>query len=92
MKIIWRYPLMTGLDSQTVTGPGGAEFLSVMEENGVPTLYALVDPTAPAESTKVLMVRPQNPIIDEVLLSHRFLGTVKIPGVNLVSHIFVERS
>lgn len=90
MKTIWKYPLLI-MDSQTVTVTEGAEFLSVIEQYGNPTLYALVDPASPLESTEVL-IRGTGQQIDEALLvSHVFIGTLKTFGGSLVWHIFVER-
>jgi len=88
MKTIWNWTLLT-VDSQAVLLPQGAKFLSVIEQDGRPVLYALVDPKAPMETTEV-RVKGTGEAVDEAFFqSHVFLGTVKIYKFSW--HIFVER-
>lgn len=93
MKAIWKYPLDI-TDSQTIEAPEGAEFLSVIEQNGIPTLYALVNPEGPkVEQYKVQIRGTGHPIEESLLKAYVFLGTVQAGGefINFVWHIFVER-
>jgi len=89
MKTIWRYPLVI-MDSQTVVAPAGAEFLSVILKDGVPTLYALVDLAAPMESYEVQMRGTGHPIAEVLLQSYVYLGTVISHNDFLVWHVFVK--
>lgn len=91
MKTIWKFPLLH-MDSQTVVAPGGAKFLSVIEQGGAPMLYALVDTEVPPESIEVQVRGTGHPIDEALLESHIFLGTVMTPGINLVWHIFIPRN
>ena len=77
------------MDSQTVVAPAGTEFLSVILKDGVPTLYALVDPKSPMESHEVQMRGTGHPIDEALLRSHVFLGTVISHNDFLVWHVFV---
>lgn len=90
MKSIWKYPLSI-MDSQVVVAPEGVEFLSVIEQGGMPMLYALVDINAPMASHEV-QIRGTGHSVDETFLqSHVFLGTVSTNSGLLVWHIFIER-
>jgi len=89
MKTIWKYPLEI-TDSQTVEAPEGAEFISVIEQNGMPTLYAIVNPHAVRKASYGVQIRGTgHPIESTLLPSYRFLGTVQTD--KFVWHIFVER-
>ena len=90
MKSIWKYPLIP-MDSQAVTAPEGAQFLSVLEQGARPMLYALVDPEAPMVSHDVQIRGTGHPIDEALLQSHVFLGTVASHSGFLIWHIFIGR-
>jgi hypothetical protein len=58
MKSIYKYPLLAYVDRQQVQLPVGAEIVHVEQQNGVPTLWALVtsDPLWPTEFRTILFV------------------------------------
>lgn len=89
MKTIWKYPLDI-TDSQVLTIPKGAHFLSVIEQSDIPVLYALVNPSLPTEQTEVLIRGTGHPIDEAHLPRYVFLGTVGTHSGTLVWHIFVE--
>lgn len=43
---IWKFPLAVAVEN-AITMPAGARVLSVQMQNGQPTLWAMVDPSAP---------------------------------------------
>lgn len=86
MMTIWKYPLEI-TDEQTIELPQRSEILSVQMQNGVPTIWALVDPKAPGPKVKqkIGIFGTGNPI-DGVLFKQAFIGTVQ--QGSLVWHVF----
>lgn len=88
MKTIWKYPLKI-TDRQILNIPRGAQFLSVIEQDGTLMLYALVDPDFIEKQYEVLIRGTGNPIDEAYLRFCDFIGTVQMPD-GFVWHIFVE--
>lgn len=81
---IWKYPIEI-TDEQNVMMPRNAKVLSVAAQNDTLTLWALVDPSAPLESRRVVVVGTGNPITGKL---GRFRGTVVMPP--FVWHVFID--
>lgn len=82
---IWKYPLVL-TDEQTVMAPQNARWLSVREQAGVLTAWALVDEEAGLAPTRFLMVGTGNPGPDPT--GTMFLGTVQM--LPFTWHVFTD--
>ena len=89
MRKIFKYELEL-VDEQYLTVPESAKFVSVIEQNDMPVLYAIVDPTEIHVQTRVLIRGTGHDIDEGDLLSHECLGSVETNEKRLVWHIFVE--
>lgn len=78
---IWKFNV-----APVVTMPAGAQILSVQTQDGVPTLWAKVDPDAPREERRIIRVMTGGEVTVEC---GRFLGTVQVPS-GLVFHYFED--
>lgn len=86
MKTIWKYPLViTG--EQRIEVPKGSKFLSVIEQEGHPVLYFLVDTEAPKVPTDILICGTGQPFL-EFLDRSLYLGTVSTR--EFVWHIYTK--
>lgn len=85
MQIVYKYPL--GYGERTVLSlPIGAELLHLGLQNGVPTLWALVEPGAPEQQTRVLRFAGTGHPIEEQIIGH--IGSVIDAELGLVWHLF----
>lgn len=84
METIYKYPIKI-IDEQIVTMTEGADILCVQIQNGMPCLWALVDPDI--EETETVVIRT-------IGTGHKFsdgdsclyIGTYQLPS--LVFHVF----
>lgn len=83
MKVIWKFPLVL-TDEQIIPVPSGKQFLCAQVHNGVITLWARVETTAPQEYTAIRIYGTGDPIPDEDALS--YIGTVQYNGY--IWHVF----
>lgn len=90
MLKIWKFTIVPE-DYQQVEVPVGSYFLSAIEQNDLPVVYALVNPVEPKVKVPILVRGTGHPIDSNILLMYRFLGTVSTHQGNLVWHIFVDR-
>lgn len=90
MKTIWKFPLDIQ-DTQEIPIPKGATILSVIEQNDIPVMYALVDPGAPQMPISVEMRGTGHPVEENLMENYIFLDTVNTHGGASVWHIFIER-
>ena len=91
MKTIFKYPLKIQ-DSQDISIPEGAEFLSVMEQNNLPVVYFLVDPSRDQFPLEFILLGTGHPFQEDYLEGCLYLGTVSTHNGQLVWHIFAEQS
>jgi len=89
VKTIWKFPIEIA-DSQLLSVPEGAKFISVLTNGEKPLLYAIVDPESPTVSTTVQIRGTGHPVQEDLLDLYVFLGTVTTHGF-LVWHIFVPK-
>lgn len=89
MKTIWKFPLdITG--EQTVVIPKDAWFLSVGDQGGRLTLWAMVDPESEREERPIRIHGTGHPIPNTEQLG--YIGTVQMNGGALVWHVFKGRT
>lgn len=88
MKKIFKYPF--GASSiASIEMPIGAEILSVEDQGGVPTLWALVDPNAEKKHRKLAVFGTGWEIEPGSRADvNTYVGTVHMKQVPLVWHIF----
>lgn len=84
MYSIWKYPLNTS-GATELQMPAGAKVLSMQLQGGTPTLWALVDPTAPEVARSFHIVGTDwefefNP--------GNYVGTFQMAGGTFVFHVF----
>ena len=85
---IFKYPLVV-TDDQTVGIPGGSRILSVDNQNGVLTLWAMVNTDRPVEPRHIRIVGTGHEIADKAAASLEFIGTVLMDP--FVWHVFEWR-
>lgn len=86
---VWKFPIIAH-DVQTISVPRGAKYLTAQMQRDTITLWALVDPTAPAERHTIRVVGTGNPVQPDALTGMRYLATVQEGGwPGYVWHVFV---
>lgn len=80
---IFKYPL-EATDVQYLELPARAQFLTVQVQNGIPCLWALVDPTQKKELRRIRTIGTGHPIEND--FDSTYLATYQLPG--LVFHVF----
>ena len=88
MKTIWKFPLQI-TDYQIVIAPVGAQLLSVQAQNGVPCIWALVDPSHTNRPYNIYCFGTGHPVPPEMALV--FIDTVQLYDGSLVFHFFYEQ-
>ena len=83
-KVIWKYSLLIK-DYNLIEMPFGAEILSFQLQYGVPTIWALVDPTLEKAERRFILVGTGHDIKERGL---KYVGTIKMTDNNLVYHLF----
>lgn len=83
MKTIWKHQLKL-TDRQTLSVPTGAIFLCVQNQNGIPTIWSLVEPDAPTLTRRYIEIIGTGHEIAEA--PRVYIGTVQID--QFVWHIF----
>lgn len=85
MKTIWKFPIHGPLQFTTIM-PEGAQILSVQVQGDAPQMWALVDPSRPAEERTFISFATGQMVPNGLDLIH--LGTVQFDGGDLVFHVF----
>lgn len=84
MKTIYKYQLKIA-DYQEIKMPCYAKILTVKLQNGIPNIWALVDPeTSSLFTRKIRMAGTGHPVEDDA----EYIGTILIHSDTLVFHIF----
>lgn len=86
MKTIWKFPLERK-DGQLVYMPNGSQLLTVQNQNGTPTLWAIVDPEKAKAGRQIICVGTGHPL-SETMAQGKYLGTTQDGGGLLVWHWF----
>lgn len=88
-KTIWKFPLEI-TDIQKVNMPDKAEILTVQMQNGIPCLWALVDPDeALFDEREIEIFGTGNHIVyDNNIVWHKYISTIQLNGGSLIFHVF----
>ena len=84
MKVIWKYPINP---NATVSMPAGATIINAGMQNGVPHIWAMVDPSQPKEARNFLTI-PTGQHFDDSGL--QYIGTFHGVEEWMVFHLFEE--
>ena len=84
MKTIWKFELQPTV---AFSMPGGAEILCVQNQNGLPQLWALVDPEVKAELRGFTCYGTGHAVPDN---PGRYIGTVQMHAGELIFHVFED--
>jgi hypothetical protein len=75
MRVVWKQPLTPAHTPQDIKLPGGARILHVDKQEGVLTLWFLVDPDTPDRVTRRFQIYGTgNPVVPNTAT---YLGTVQ---------------
>lgn len=88
MKRIFKYPLKVD-DLQMVEMPSGAAILTVQTQNGVPCIWAAVDPDAKRIKRAFVTYGTGHPMDDGP--AKHYVGTYQLRDGALVFHVFTDR-
>jgi hypothetical protein len=84
VKTIWKFELQAS-ESQ-IEMPEGAEILTLQMQNGVPCIWALVDPAEPIQKRYFEIFGTGHPIPQGVFKIRKYINTYQVSG--LVFHVF----
>ena len=88
-KTIWKFELET-TDTQSIVMPKGAEILTTQTQNGLPCIWALVDPTEDTEHRIIDTVGTGNPVSFGEW-PREYVGTYQLRQNGLVFHVFARK-
>ena len=86
-KTIWKFQLEV-LDTQFIWIPKNAEILSVQNQNEVPCMWALVNPTEEREEKCFEIFGTGHDVHCDMGVDRKFIGTFQMQNGSLVFHIF----
>lgn len=86
-KTIWKFQLQV-LDTQFIWIPKNAEILSVQNQNEVPCMWALVNPTEEKEEKCFEIFGTGHDVHCDMGIDRRFIGTFQLHTGSLVFHLF----
>ena len=84
MNSIWKYELKVA-DEQLVEMPAGSLLLDVQVQNGVPCVWARVDPQQPKVKRKLVTYGTGHPVPDT---TGDHVGSYQLQGGALIFHVF----
>jgi len=89
MKTIYKYPIKV-IDEQELQLPKGYKLLTVINQNDVPVIYAIVDTEEIKTETLWIRIFGTGNALDDDYLnnSYDYLGTVITCGGSLIWHVF----
>jgi hypothetical protein len=86
---VWKYPLaVTDEDDFKIEMKKGAQILHLDTQQGMPCLWALVDPNAPVEGRYFHIAGTGHPIEGYEFMKH--IGSFMLYGGSLVFHVFEQ--
>ena len=86
-KQIWKYELKIK-DTQSIEMPKGSEILTVQTQQGIPCLWALVDPESESEIRTIELFGTGHPIYYDMGISRNYIGTFQMEEGRIVFHAF----
>jgi len=84
LNSIWKFELKVA-DEQLVEMPAGSLLLDVQVQNGVPCVWARVDPEQPKVQRKLITHGTGHPVPDT---TGDHVGSYQLQGGSLVFHVF----
>lgn len=87
MRTIWKYALVVSAE-QHLDIPKGAKLLTVDAQDGVPCLWAQVDPEAEKVVVRLLTVGTGHEFSG---WEGEYIGTYQLPAVKFVGHVYRHR-
>ena len=90
-KTIWKFELET-TDRQEIEIPINAEILTIQTQNGIPCLWALVNPENEKENKMLEIFGTGHPINYGMGVNRIYLGSYEINNGTLVFHVFERYS
>lgn len=84
MKTVYKYRLDMAFPHQVISMDEGAQMLTVQIQDGIPHLWALVDPTRPHVIRTVSIIGTGQPMPDDGV----YISTFQMHGGALVFHAF----
>lgn len=84
-NVIWKFPLFTIIDEQTIEMPKDAEILSVQAQRGKLCIWALVNPKARKVKITFHLFETGQPVPKN---KGTFIGTFQLHKGTLVLHLF----
>ena len=93
MKTIWKFELTID-GKQTISIPAGATILTIQIQNGIPCLWALVDPSTEEKEHRVIqIIGTGHPIKEnDFWRSYKYISTFQFMNGALVLHAFEKMS
>lgn len=86
-KTIWKFQ-MDIVETQLVRMPAKAEILSVQVQDGIPCLWALVNPANGEQDKCIEMFGTGHPVNCDMGVSRTYIGTFQMNNTGLVFHAF----
>ena len=89
MKTIHKYPLALPIKNTRISIPRNAEVLCIKEQDGVPTLWAKVDPNEIVMDMIIFRATGANYPEEEEKIE-KYIDTLMYCNASLVFHIFIR--
>lgn len=86
-KTIFKFQLQV-LDTQFIWIHKNAEILSVQNQNEIPCMWALVNPTEEREEKCLEIFGTGHDVHCDIGVDRKFIGTFQMEGGSLVFHLF----
>lgn len=86
-KTIWKFELKL-TDMQPVEMPEGAEILSVQNQEGKISLWALVDPTAIKKIRTIEIFETGSDVYCDMGIQRKYISTFQMRSGLLIYHVF----
>ena len=78
MSTIWKFQFDI-VNPLSISMPSGAQILSVQDQDGVPCMWAMVNPEKAAEMRYFEIFRTGQPMCLDKAIERRFIGTFQQP-------------
>ena len=85
MKTIWKFPFET-IDMLGLAMPKGAEILTVQVQDGIPCIWAMVDPAQEKEK-RIIVIHGTGHSVPQPE-AKRYVGTYQERQGSLIWHVF----
>lgn len=86
-KTIWKFPLVLS-NTQEIPMPSEARILTVQEQDGIPCIWAMVNPSNTLEIRIIEMFATGQSIREDMGVDRQYIGTVQLYNGQLVFHLF----